>query len=256
MDASAQNSETPAGKTRPKLTQTLPTDRIPLPKQLEIIRAYVAAAEKGGGAATNGEVGKFVDLAESTVATANAFFVDMGFLQKVEGGRYQPTQALTEHFKVYQLSPDRSWAKLMPLFERSWMGLELVPKLKFRPLDEEEAITDLALAANAEPKHRSHLKVGIDWMVQVGLISREGGKLRLATNSTSSAPEPVTPPPAAPPQISAVPAMPPLGSINFNISLNVDMAQMATWKPENIQEFFSGVAKVLAAKAAAEKTNQ
>jgi hypothetical protein len=160
-----------------------------------------------------------------------------------------------EHFKVYQLSPDRSWAKLAPLFEKSWIGLELIPKLKFRPIDEAEAITDLALIADAEKKHYPLLKVGIDWLCQVGITNREGGQLRLATQM---APDPTTAAPTVPVlDLSKLvtPQTPALGGINFAISLNVDMKDMATWSHENITAFFAGVAQVLAAKTAAEKQN-
>lgn len=38
-------------------------------------------------------------------------------------------------------------------------------------------------------------------------------------------------------------------AFNLNISIQVDMAEFATWRPECIQAFFCGVAEVLAAKA-------
>jgi hypothetical protein len=43
------------------------------------------------------------------------------------------------------------------------------------------------------------------------------------------------------------------GKFNLNISVEVDMAEFATWRPERIQAFFRGVAEVLAAKADVEK---
>lgn len=258
MEHSTTDQSNPTPRARQKLAKTLPTDRVPFPKQLELIRAYAAAAEKVGGAVSNADAGKFVGLADSTIATTNAYFCDIGLLQKVESGKFVPSQPLVEHFKVYQLSADRSWAKLAPLFEKWWAGQELIPKLRFRPIDESEAITDLAIAANAERSHYGHLKIAIDWLAQVGLVSREGGQLRLVTQSTPMLdPAPVSPPPSGntgdgKALLEAL-QRPALGGINFAISLNVDMNQMAAWPAENIKEFFAGVAQVLAAKAAAER---
>jgi hypothetical protein len=164
---------------RARLNHTLPTDRIGFTKQVDIIRAYAAAYDKLGGPVGNSDVASFVGMAEATVAMANAFLTDTGLLSG-DAGKFTPTQPLIEYFKVHQFSPERAWAKLAPLFERSWFGLELIPKLKIRPIDESEAINDLAIASNAEKKHLGQLKVGIDWLVQVGLIIREGQQLKLA----------------------------------------------------------------------------
>lgn len=173
-----QNPAQPAAAKRAKLNHTLPTDRIQFSKQIDLIRAYAAASEKVGGGVTNAEVASFVGMAEATISMANAFLTEVELLT-VDGGKYTPSPALREYFKVHQFSPERAWAKLAPLFERSWFGMEIIPKLKIRPLDETEAINDLAIASNAEKKHLGQLKVGIDWLVQVGLVTRDGTQLRL-----------------------------------------------------------------------------
>ena len=43
------------------------------------------------------------------------------------------------------------------------------------------------------------------------------------------------------------------GTVNFNVSVRVEMTEFATWKPERIAAFFNGMAQVLAAKANVEK---
>ena len=43
------------------------------------------------------------------------------------------------------------------------------------------------------------------------------------------------------------------GGVTFNVNVQVDMAEFATWRPERISAFFRGIAEVLAAKADVEK---
>jgi hypothetical protein len=38
------------------------------------------------------------------------------------------------------------------------------------------------------------------------------------------------------------------GAMNFDISINVSMAEMRDWTPDRITAFFAGIAQVLAAK--------
>ena len=43
------------------------------------------------------------------------------------------------------------------------------------------------------------------------------------------------------------------GKVQFHISVRVDMAEFATWKPARIAAFFNGIAQVLATKARADE---
>lgn len=175
----------PPAPKRVKLTQTLPTDRISFAKQTEIIRAFAAAYDKNGAPVSNDDVGRFVDLAGSTVSQCNALLIDLGILQRAEAGKFTPTAPAMEYFKLHQFSPDRAWSKLSPLIEKSWFGQELIAKLKFRAIEESEAVTDLALASNAEKGYEAQLKLAIEWLVQVGLAVREGSQLRIAQSGTN-----------------------------------------------------------------------
>jgi hypothetical protein len=44
------------------------------------------------------------------------------------------------------------------------------------------------------------------------------------------------------------------GAMRFNVSFDVDMSEMASWRADRIAAFFNGLAQVLAAKAEVEKT--
>ncbi len=184
-DTTNQTAASSAVK-RVKLTRTLPTDRITFYKQSEILRAFAAAYEKANAPVSNDDVGRLVGMAGSTVSQINAFFVDVGLLARADTGKFTPTTPAIEYLKLHQFSADRAWSKLAPVFEKSWFGQELVAKLKFRSVDESEAITDLALASNAEKGYEPQLKIAIDWLVLVGVAVREGTQIKLAHTSTPS----------------------------------------------------------------------
>ena len=40
----------------------------------------------------------------------------------------------------------------------------------------------------------------------------------------------------------------PNAAVNFNVSVKLDMKEMEHWKPERIAAFFSGLARIMAAK--------
>jgi hypothetical protein len=218
------------------LTQTLPTDRISFTKQTEIVRAFAAVYDKNNSPVSNDDVGRFINMAGSTVSQSNAMFVDVGLLQRAEAGKFIPTAPTLEYFKLHQFSPDRAWSKLSPLIERSWFGQELISKLKFRSIDENEAITDLALASNAEKGYEPQLKIAIEWLVQVGLAVREGTQLRIAPTGIPSIETPSLPGTAKP----ASPAVPTADSVEdglFKSVLPLDASskrRLVVWAPPTI----------------------
>jgi len=99
----------------------------------------------------------------------------------------------------------------------------------------------------------------LEFTAASGLISRENGQIRARSATSEQTPSPVKPeeprekdPPVNSSKVStAVNSTP--GRFNLNISVEVDMAEFSTWRPERIQAFFRGVAEVLAAKADVEK---
>jgi formylmethanofuran dehydrogenase subunit D len=142
-----------------------------------------------------------------------------------------------------------------------------LPRISFGSLSEDAAISELAEAASAGPDYRKQLRILIDYMLASGLIQREGDQLKRATNGTSSASEVIVPLQKA--EISKPTEFVPEvqnkgrvvtaftqsteGAVHFNVSVRVEMAEFAGWKPERISAFFSGIAEVLAAKANIEK---
>ncbi|MEA3207888.1 MAG: hypothetical protein QOE70_945 [Chthoniobacter sp.] len=185
--ADAAKSSVPPEKTggkKSKLSKTLPTDRINIPKQFEIIVAYSSAFDKAGQQPiSNQDVASLVGLAPATVAMMNAFLMDVGIVQKTDGGKFLPSAEARECARMFQINPGRAWLKLASLMERSWFGEELTAKLRVRTFSETEAIEDLAEVAHAEKDHLPQLKVALDYMEKSGVLLREGGQLRLVSQS-------------------------------------------------------------------------
>ncbi|MCX6907987.1 MAG: hypothetical protein NTY01_08090, partial [Verrucomicrobia bacterium] len=75
-----------------------------------------------------------------------------------------------------------------PVLEKCWFAEALVPRLKFRPYEEREALSVLAEACSASKEYEPRLEVLLDYMVFAGVVVRDGGQIKPAG---SKAPEAV-----------------------------------------------------------------
>jgi hypothetical protein len=249
-----------AQRDKSKPTKTLPTDRITVSKQLDILRAYAAASANGTRAATVSEVAEIVKMAASTVGLVHPFFTSVNFIQRTGTGAYSVSTEAINFLKAYEWDKDTASHKLGPGLRNSWFGQALLARLTFGSIEEKTAIAVLAEASSAAPEYEDQLRMVIEFMVASGLVLREGGQVRarpaLAAPDTvpvqQKADEPEREPSVSATKLNtSVQATP--GKFNLNISVEVDMAEFSTWRPERIQAFFRGVAEVLAAKADVEK---
>lgn len=194
-------AETNGGGKRKILTQVLPTSRLTLPKQVEIVRAYGAAYDPAKGPVGIEEVAQYVGMAAATVSQTNAFLQEIGLVRK-DGRRFIPASEVVAMNRLYELSKEKGMAKLAPLFEKSWFGAIVIPKLKFRPQSEEDIVHQLFEEATAEAVHLPQVRMLIDYLVLVGLVEREGSNLKIknGTGEETLAPAmPAVPVPAAAP---------------------------------------------------------
>jgi hypothetical protein len=192
-------NETNEPVKRKVLTQVIPTNRLTLPKQIEIIRAYGAAYEVSGGAVGIEDVTKFVGMAPATVSQTNAFLTETGIVRK-DGRRFVPAAEVQAMNRLYDVSKDKALAKLGPLMEKSWFGRLVVPKLKFRPMPEEDVVHELFEAATAEAAHLPQIRMLVDYLVISGVVERENGVLKV---KNGGGPESAPAEPAA--AVAAVP---------------------------------------------------
>lgn len=260
---SPESSEIVPEKTAPKPERTLPTERITVAKQIEILRAYAAVSENGAKPAPVNEVATVMKAAQSTVSLANAFLASVGLISRTEAGSYLPSPEVIAFVKAYEWDKEKASHKLGPLFSVAWFGKALVPRLQFNPLEEETAITILAEACSAAPEYKKELRMILDFMVAGGVVRREGNMIKLAAATIT---EPVaTPPKTEIAQQSEIQSrevrdtvrsdyvQSPQDGVRFNISVNVNMTDFANWRPDRLAAFFGGIAAVLAAKADVEK---
>lgn len=248
----------PAKKVRP--TKVIPTERLTVKKQLDILRAFAAASGPSGKPVTNKEVADILKMADTSVSLANYFFTETGLLSKGASG-FVPSADVMNYSRAYEWNPQTAAHKLAPLFSKTWFADSLTPKLSFRPMEEDEAINDLADVSAAAPEYRQNLKMLIEFLDSVGIVQREGTMVKLARTSSTEAPtqaqesaqERETQAPTRS-TITTAFSQPTEGVVQFHVSVKVEMAEFANWKPDRIAAFFAGIAQVLAAKAAVEQT--
>jgi hypothetical protein len=260
----------PAPKSKP--TKIFPTDRTNHASQLQMARGYAIASGPERKAVTNADVAKLVDMQDTTVAMSNAFFVDIGFLQKSDTG-FIPASELFDFDHAFQWNAETAALKLSPLIERSWFMQLLLPRLRFHnSMEEREVLELLASESKAAPQHRKQLIMLLDYAVVSGLIQRENGSVRINQNGSSGTAVPSSEPkrnsvqmetPASSVQPSTnSPLAAALfpgganGAVHFNISVQVNMAELSGWQPDRIATFFAGIAQVLAARGKTEDASK
>jgi hypothetical protein len=238
---------------RARAKRILPTDRIAFAKQLDLLRAYAAASNEGSQSVTNEDVASIIKMTSSTVSLANSFLADNGLIQRADKG-HLPAREVLEFAHAHQWNPETSAHKLAPVLQDSWFGQALLPTLAYGPIDIEDAIARLAAAVHAQRTHRPQLRVLIEYLEAAGLIETEGNMVSIpnASRRGQATPPESSPAPTAPsPQPTPQPVAPvPIGggAVQFNVAINVDMAELANWDAERITAFFTGLAQVIAAK--------
>jgi hypothetical protein len=250
-----------AAKLKPRYP--LPTERIAVKKQIDLLRAYAIGFEQSNKAITYNEVVAILKMHPVTASLATPFFVDLGLLEKSGQQGFIPTAVVMAYYHAFKWNPDQATEKLAPAFADEWFARVLMPRLKFSgSMDLGAAITALAEESQAQPAHRAQLTTLIDLMAEVGMITRDGTTLRLGSVqpvTETELPAPSEKEPAAPLRQVSPPApvstvlQGGLGGVRFSINVAVDMEEFSSWSPDRITAFFTGIAQVLAAKAAVEK---
>lgn len=260
-----ESRTTSSQNTKGKPNYALPTDRVGFLKQWELLRAYSALTLQGKKIVTNPEVSALVRIHPNTAILAHPFFIENGLLQK-EGTGYVASPEVLAYAKAFNWNAETAPQKLAPLFRTSWFANTLLPRLAMGTLTERQAVEALAAASGAHPRFEGQLKTILAYLAAVGLVRRDGDTLSQAMpmpEDSSARTEP-TPLPDSEPRpnsnretgrggmLSTAFSQAPEGVLRFNVDVSVDMKEFAMWKPERISAFWSGIAQVLAAKAAVE----
>jgi hypothetical protein len=251
----AKTAIPPAKRSRPN--KTIPTERIKLERQFDLLRAFAGVYSATGKPVSNKEVADIVQMSDTTTSLANGFFTETGLLSKAAGG-WVPADEVVAYHRSYEWDRDAAARELQPVLARCWFWEVLQPKLGFRPMDEKDAINALGAAAAASADYRPNLKLIIDYLVSTGMIERDGAMLKIIRTDK---PREETPP-SQPPQervrqntstVNTGFNQHPGGGVQFHVNINVSMEELGSWKPERIAAFFAGMAKVLAAKSGLEQ---
>ena len=248
---------------KPKPTRILPTDRISFGKQMDTVRAFGSATASGTAKyVTAKQVADIVKMAAQTVSLANPFWVDIKFLSRAEGQGFIVAPELTEYAHAYQWNRDTAAHKLAPVLAREWFWQVLEPQLRFQEITIKAAIEMLSEKVAATPEYRPRLAMILDYLAAAGMVDKANGMISLVRDSRPTVPsqpsasESVEPDPSPARQVrSSVETKYDQGGqgIAFDISVRVDMTEIAGWEPARISAFFSGIAQVIAAKGAMER---
>jgi hypothetical protein len=239
-----------SGEAMPQIgkpSKPLPTVRISLPKQIEILRAFGAACGPIPRPVTNAEVGKIVDLKPETIALGSPFFVAIDLLTKVEGG-YVPSEEVLNYARSFEWVPEEAFDRLEPKFRKTWFAEAILPRLRFAPVSEDQAKAILGEAASLSASSGGQLEMLLGFMVEARLIEQENGTYRIAKPRLS---EELPAKDDDDDDDERLEEKPPIlggSGIRMAISFDVDMEEMSKWTPDRISAFMSGLAQVLSAK--------
>ncbi|WP_152602756.1 hypothetical protein [Caballeronia sordidicola] len=161
-------------KVKSKPRRALPTDRTTFSKQLDILRAYAAASGPEKKAVSNDDVAKIVNIHFGTVSNCNPFFLEVGLLRR-EKNQNVPADEVFAYAERYKWEPDAAAQKLGPLFANLWFATALIPKLSFRSLSANEAVSFLADEAAAGPEYKEQLVLLLSYLRAAGIITIENG---------------------------------------------------------------------------------
>lgn len=187
----ASVANAPSRKPSPKPSKVLPTNRIGVPKQFELLRAFGALYTANNRPVRQQEVAEMVSLHTDTSRLANPFFLDTSLLQRTEAGLIPNADVLAFH-RASQWNPEGAEQKLQPTLREAWFGKALLTRLSFAgALEDSAVVTLLAEQATASPEHRPQLQVLLGFLEAVGLITRDGNVIRPTRPAEGSVPPPV-----------------------------------------------------------------
>jgi hypothetical protein len=155
----------------------LPTDRVSFEKQMALLRAFAAASTPARELVTTNQVGRVIpSLAVSSVLLCSSFMCDVNLLTR-EGSKLRPSSAVFDYLQAWEWNPETAAAKLAPVLQDTWFARTLLPKLAFRQLSRDEAVSFLAEEAKASTEYKKHLDVLIEYLHAAGVIRVDGNTI-------------------------------------------------------------------------------
>lgn len=262
---------------RSRPSKSLPSDRMKFEVQVRVLQTF-ARLSVGGRVispeslsdALNNEVSKY------TAPLSHGFFVESGWLTKAGRGEYAATDALTAYNRRSGTGADDPIAPLRMTAKGSWYWRSVEPLLQHGGANVSEVMVALMNEATVGEAHKPQVRMLLEWLRFLGLISLNGDKVMLtsaigeasadAANLDSEQPlsepepepepehdsEPVSPGrPLAPAraEVSRPTTSQPGGPrpmLTFDFSVAVTADDLAQLDPDQIRALFEAVGTVAA----------
>jgi hypothetical protein len=256
-------SDSPNGSGKTKSPRTPPTKqlatvRIAKPRQFDLLRAFAIAYQQSGEAVTLGEVSPHSGLTVNTISIITGFFVTSGLITRTDGNRFVPTEATIEFERSYHWNKETAVYALGASLESSWFGQVIVSRLKMRgSMTVQDATELLAQEAAASPEYKPQIQMTLDWLIETGVIEKDGNTLKIARKGQFKPPTPPQAKGAAEKHdegrsVVSGGKVNEEGAITLNVAISIDVKELTAMSPDRISAFFQGLAAVVAAKGGIE----
>lgn len=273
LDEAEPDSPKKARTQRSRPSKSLPSDRMKFEVQVRVLQTFGRLAAGGRvidperlSAALNNEVSKY------TAPLSHGFFVESGWLNKVGRGEYTATDALTAYTRRNGAGADDPLAPLRMTATGSWYWRTVEPLLQHGGAQTSEVIVALMHEATVGDAHTPQIKMLLEWLKFLGLISIRGDRVMLTSPTAEESepeveqqpepdvepepeaePEPTTPdrpvveqPRAEVPRPTATQAGSPRPMLTFDFSCAVTAEDLARLDADQIRALFEAVGTVAA----------
>lgn len=250
-------------QARQRATRGIPTDRIKMERQYEILAA-IGRLSSARNSINADSLARVVggSIAPTTVMLSNRFFADANWITIPAKGQYAATDALVKYARRLDTdTPDRAALELHEPVRRSWFWQVLESHFingKIRVSDAENMLMD---AAEASPGHLPMIRNLITWLEHIGMITADDQFIAVKDSAVTPAsdsgqeqdPE-RTEKPAETGATGAESAKPteragdrhPVISLSFEVKITVD--DLAQLSADQITALFAAVGTVAAVK--------
>lgn len=241
---------------RPKLRsgppkKILPTNKLALKRQLEILQASVNLFETTRKPFRFEEIGSLLNMPLTTVQQVRTFFRASGLWQKEGRAGFIPSRPAIEYYHAHQSSPDDAAKKLNPLLNRAWFAEVLRSVLVSGQAQIEKVVNLLLHEAELSADQQGQAKNLLYLMAQTGILEIDGSLIRKG----ALFPQEKTKPSSGEAKTSK---SPPVNSDKglrvenktgennaVEIRISIAPAVLAGWDAEKLQAFFGGIANLL-----------
>lgn len=175
-----------------KPTSALPSTRIKLERQLDVLRHYVGASDEGARPTSVAEVAQSSGISKASVHNVNPFFREAGLIVEAEGRGLMPSRQTVEFARRCHREPvEEAASALRDLFEARPFATAVRRALLAEPLLKKQLVERVAAqAGHPDRKYDGALALLVDWLETVGMVrARADGTYELTDRGVGKAGE-------------------------------------------------------------------